>query len=71
MTDSRLPFELGWVGLENTVFEGENNAYVLGTEPGATTALVDAGVVEQSGRRFCSEYDEMSSCLLRRWRKWL
>lgn len=44
MTDPRLPFELGRVGLENTAFEGENDAYVHGTEPDATTALVDTGV---------------------------
>lgn len=39
-----LPFEMKQIQLGNTVFEGQNNAYVLGTEPGATTTLVDTGV---------------------------
>ena len=32
------------IRLGNTVFEGENNAYLLGTEPGETTTLIDTGV---------------------------
>ncbi|MFC4549844.1 MULTISPECIES: MBL fold metallo-hydrolase [Halorussus] len=32
------------IQLGNTVFEGQNDAYLLGVEPGATTTLVDTGV---------------------------
>jgi hydroxyacylglutathione hydrolase len=39
-----LPFALEAVALGNTAFEGLNNAYVLGTEPGAETTLVDTGI---------------------------
>ncbi|PSP92457.1 MBL fold metallo-hydrolase [Halobacteriales archaeon QS_1_68_44] len=44
MTDPALPFELGVVSLDNRAFEGNNNSYLLGTEAGATTTLVDTGV---------------------------
>lgn len=43
VTDPRIPFELAHVPLGNFAFEGENNCYVLGTEPDATTTLVDTG----------------------------
>ena len=51
MTDPALPFELGLVSLGNRAFEGNNNCYVLGTEPGATTTLVDTGVAVDATRR--------------------
>ena len=44
MTDPALPFELGIISLGNRAFEGNNNSYLLGTETGATTTLVDTGV---------------------------
>jgi hydroxyacylglutathione hydrolase len=46
MTDPALDFELGVVSLGNRAFEGNNNAYLLGLEDGATTTLVDTGVAE-------------------------
>jgi hydroxyacylglutathione hydrolase len=50
MSDPALPFDLGVVSLGNTAFEGDNNCYVLGTEPGATTTLVDTGVAIEATR---------------------
>ena len=50
MTDPGLDFELGIVSLGNRAFEGNNNAYVLGLEDGATTTLVDTGVAESETR---------------------
>ena len=38
------------IRLGNTVFEGENDAYLLGTEPGETTALVDTAVATSEAR---------------------
>ncbi|PSQ41898.1 MBL fold metallo-hydrolase, partial [Halobacteriales archaeon QS_9_68_42] len=35
---------MGVVSLDNRAFEGNNNSYLLGTEAGATTTLVDTGV---------------------------
>jgi glyoxylase-like metal-dependent hydrolase (beta-lactamase superfamily II) len=51
MSDPALPFELGVVSLGNRAFEGNNNCYVLGTEPGATTTLVDTGVSAEGTRQ--------------------
>jgi hydroxyacylglutathione hydrolase len=51
MTDPRLGFELGVVSLGNRAFEGNNNAYVLGLEDGATTSLVDTGIDDDETRR--------------------
>ena len=49
MSDPALGFELGVLSLGNTAFEGNNNSYLLGTEPDATTTLVDTGVaIEQT-----------------------
>ncbi|WP_254837942.1 MBL fold metallo-hydrolase [Natronomonas marina] len=50
MTDPGLGFDLGIVSLDNRAFEGNNNSYVLGTESGATTTLVDTGVATPSTR---------------------
>lgn len=36
--------EPGRISLGNAVFEGENNVYLLGTEPGEETTLIDAGM---------------------------
>ena len=51
MTDPALGFDLGVVSLGNRAFEGNNNCYLLGTEPGATTTLVDTGVAVDGTRR--------------------
>lgn len=51
MTDPKLDFDLGIISLGNTAFEGNNNCYVLGTEPGAETTLVDTGVAVEATRR--------------------
>nr|WP_148215486.1 MBL fold metallo-hydrolase [Natronomonas pharaonis] len=37
---------MGVLSLGNTAFEGNNSSYVLGTEPEATTTLIDTGVAE-------------------------
>jgi hydroxyacylglutathione hydrolase len=47
---SDLPFALHPVQLGNHAFEGENNAYLLGTEDGATTTLVDTGIATPATR---------------------
>lgn len=51
MADPGLPFELTVVQLGNHAFEGENDAYLLGTEPDAETTLVDTGVARPDARR--------------------
>jgi len=45
-----LPFEMKHVQLGNHAFEGLNNCYVLGTEPGAATTLVDTGISTEETR---------------------
>ena len=45
-----LPFEMKQVQLGNQAFEGQNNCYVLGTEPGATLTLVDTGIAHGTTR---------------------
>lgn len=50
MSDPALPFELGVVQLSNHAFEGSNDAYLLGTEPGAETTLVDTGIAMADAR---------------------
>jgi len=50
MTDPALDFELGIVSLGNRAFEGNNNAYLLGLEDGATTTLVDTGIADANTR---------------------
>ena len=50
MTDPALDFELGLVSLGNHAFEGNNNAYLLGLEDGATTTLVDTGIADADTR---------------------
>lgn len=50
MSDPALPFELGVVRLSNHAFEGSNNAYLLGTESGADTTLVDTGIAMPDAR---------------------
>jgi len=52
-TDTADPgtgFELGVVALGNTIFEGENDSYVLGLEPDSTTTLIDTGVATEGAR---------------------
>lgn len=44
MDVSSLPFEMKQVQLGNAAFEGNNNCYVIGTEPNATLTLVDTGI---------------------------
>jgi len=44
VSDPALPFDLDVISLGNRAFEGNNNSYLLGTEPGAETTLVDTGV---------------------------
>jgi hydroxyacylglutathione hydrolase len=43
-------FALQPIQLGNRAFEGENNAYLLGTEPAATTTLVDTGIATEATR---------------------
>ncbi len=50
MTDPPLSFDLGIVSLGNRAFEGDNNCYILGLEPGATTTLIDTGVAVDDTR---------------------
>ena len=38
------------IRLENAVFEGQNNAYLLGTDPDATTTLIDTGIAMDDTR---------------------
>jgi len=45
-----LPFAMKQVQLGNHAFEGLNNCYVLGTEPGAETTLVDTGISTEETR---------------------
>jgi hydroxyacylglutathione hydrolase len=51
MTDPKLGFDLGAVSLGGSAFEGENSVYLLGTEPEATTTLIDTGVGTETARR--------------------
>ncbi len=50
MSDPGLPFELDVISLGNRAFEGNNNSYLLGTEPDAETTLVDTGVAVAATR---------------------
>jgi hydroxyacylglutathione hydrolase len=45
-----LQFEMRHVQLGNHAFEGLNNCYVLGTEPGSETTLVDTGISTEETR---------------------
>ncbi len=51
MTDPGLGFDLEVVSLGNRAFEGNNDSYLLGVEPDATTTLVDTGVAVEATRR--------------------
>lgn len=51
MNVEALPFEMKQIQLGNTVFEGQNNAYVIGTEPDAITTMIDTGVALPETRR--------------------
>jgi len=44
MSDPGLPFDLDVIPLGNRAFEGRNDSYLLGIDPGAETTLVDTGV---------------------------
>jgi hydroxyacylglutathione hydrolase len=50
MDVASLPFEMKQVQLGNHAFEGQNNCYVLGTEPGGTLTLVDTGIAAPDTR---------------------
>jgi len=50
MTDPALPFDLDVISLGNRAFEGNNNSYLLGTEPAAETTLVDTAVARPATR---------------------
>jgi hydroxyacylglutathione hydrolase len=73
--DHTVPFEFGHVQLGNFAFEGLNNCYVLGTEPDATTTLVDTGdaypsteteLREQLGM-LGLEFEDIEEVLLTHW----
>lgn len=55
MSDPGVGFELNVLSLGNTAFEGDNSSYLLGTEPGAETTLVDTGVSVGATRRALRE----------------
>lgn len=70
-----LPFDMKQVQLGNQAFEGLNNCYVLGTEPGATLTLVDTGIahpetedqLETELAEHGVEFDAVEQILLTHW----